>query len=287
MSDYTSPPTPDPPAPIRRLTPGFEVEDDGSPGMFYKADGSLWLRDPLGAEVEIGSGNGGGSSAVISSTDPGAIGAGALWIRTDPSESYAPTVQVRNQADDGWLDEAVVGNLLGLTYYDDAGNAVTSIYGDSHTANMVTPKGTLRLGGAAATLSDPARVDILGGDAKVVVDGADGQLQLRAGANAIVLMDSANEQISLTAGSGIAPFYVTGSDVQANFVVLIGTDVDAPLGADRGAIVIGSSNEISDANLSPGWCGISYDDTNGAAKLKIKAKTADGTVVRGEIALTP
>ena len=48
----------------------------------------------------------------------------------------------------------------------------------------------------------------------------------------------------------------------------------------------GVGSEVpADADLNAGDIALFYDDTNGAAKLDIKAKTADGTVVSGSIAL--
>lgn len=41
----------------------------------------------------------------------------------------------------------------------------------------------------------------------------------------------------------------------------------------------------ADADLAAGDCAIWYDQTNGAAKLMVKAKTADGTVVTAAVAL--
>lgn len=41
----------------------------------------------------------------------------------------------------------------------------------------------------------------------------------------------------------------------------------------------------ADADLAAGDCALWYDDTNGAAKLMVKAKSADGTVVTGTVAL--
>jgi hypothetical protein len=42
----------------------------------------------------------------------------------------------------------------------------------------------------------------------------------------------------------------------------------------------------ADADLAAGDCALWFDQTNGAAKLMIKAKTADGTVVTGAVNLT-
>ena len=48
--------------------------------------------------------------------------------------------------------------------------------------------------------------------------------------------------------------------------------------------VIGSEAP-ADAELQAGDIALWYDDTNAAAKLVIKAKTANGTVVNGNVAL--
>jgi hypothetical protein len=41
----------------------------------------------------------------------------------------------------------------------------------------------------------------------------------------------------------------------------------------------------ADADLSAGDAAVWYDQTNGAAKLMVKAKTANGTVVTGSVTL--
>jgi len=42
----------------------------------------------------------------------------------------------------------------------------------------------------------------------------------------------------------------------------------------------------SSGDLNAGECALWFDQTNGAAKLMIKAKTADGTVVTGNVPLS-
>lgn len=42
----------------------------------------------------------------------------------------------------------------------------------------------------------------------------------------------------------------------------------------------------ADGAINPGECAIWFDQTDGAAKLMIKAKTEDGTIAVGEVALT-
>lgn len=53
----------------------------------------------------------------------------------------------------------------------------------------------------------------------------------------------------------------------------------------NGVFAIRRTTIPADARLSAGDVSIWFDQTNGAAKLKIKGKSADGTVVTGEVAL--
>lgn len=53
-----------------------------------------------------------------------------------------------------------------------------------------------------------------------------------------------------------------------------------------GAVVTAQHVAPADGDLANGEMATWFDQTNGAAKLMIKAKTADGTVVAGEVALT-
>jgi hypothetical protein len=56
--------------------------------------------------------------------------------------------------------------------------------------------------------------------------------------------------------------------------------------ATTGHAVVGVTAAPADGVLLPSQVAFWFDDTNGAAKLKIKGKSADGTVVVGEVALT-
>lgn len=52
-----------------------------------------------------------------------------------------------------------------------------------------------------------------------------------------------------------------------------------------GAMVTHANSAPADGSLSAGEMAIWFDSTNGSAKLKIKGKSANGTVVAGEVAL--
>lgn len=51
-------------------------------------------------------------------------------------------------------------------------------------------------------------------------------------------------------------------------------------------VFAGPNAAPDDGQLLPGWFALWFDSTNGAAKLMIKAKQANGTVVTGQISLT-
>lgn len=55
---------------------------------------------------------------------------------------------------------------------------------------------------------------------------------------------------------------------------------------NRGALSTARNTAPADGDLGANQVAIWFDSTNGAAKLMIKGKSADGTVVSGEVALT-
>lgn len=56
-----------------------------------------------GSVTDLESGGGGGSSVTVANTDPGAIGAGNLWVQSGASVTPYVMTWLRNAADDGWL----------------------------------------------------------------------------------------------------------------------------------------------------------------------------------------
>lgn len=62
-----------------------------------------------------------GSSVTLSPTDPGALGAGVLWLQTDPDDNFSTQqLWVRNEDDDGWLPVAL-GNSYSNNGFESAG----------------------------------------------------------------------------------------------------------------------------------------------------------------------
>lgn len=52
------------------------------------------------------------------------------------------------------------------------------------------------------------------------------------------------------------------------------------------AVLVTDTTEPADADIAPNQLYFWFDATNGAAKLMLKGKSANGTVVEGEVALT-
>lgn len=79
-----------------------------------------------------------------------------------------------------------------------------------------------------------------------------------------------------------------GADAQTAHIVQIKSQADVLLSAfnHSGLPLIVSSSAPADGDLLAGECIQYYDSTNGAAKVRWKAKSADGTVVTGSTNLT-
>lgn len=52
------------------------------------------------------------------------------------------------------------------------------------------------------------------------------------------------------------------------------------------AVVITDTTEPADSDIAPNQLFLWFNPTNGASKLMLKGKSANGTVVEGEVALT-
>jgi hypothetical protein len=95
-------------------------------------------------------------------------------------------------------------------------------------------------------------------------------VQGTAGTGAVLSVESATNSVVMDADNG------TGWNVGGENVASIG-----PVG-----INVHKPTAPADADLVAGDCCLWFDSTNGAAKLMVKAKQADGTVKTAAIALT-
>jgi hypothetical protein len=90
------------------------------------------------------------------------------------------------------------------------------------------------------------------------------QVNVKNGARAVIIANNQNDGNALLQLIGSAEFHVQGDGTPRLFAHA------AP----------------ADGDLTAGECALWFDQTNGAAKLMIKGKSADGTVVTGNVALT-
>ena len=102
-----------------------------------------------------------------------------------------------------------------------------------------------------------------------------GQITIRGGAATLDLLAPTNERMFVTDG-GQAPFLQAENTVGKHVFKVLPT----------GVTIIGAVAAPADGDLVAGQMALWFDATNGSAKLKIKAKQANGTVVQGEVALT-
>lgn len=89
---------------------------------------------------------------------------------------------------------------------------------------------------------------------------------------------------AIASGSGpgaVVSFDEVGAGTNVN--ALVASNLTAALKASSFIIV---DTAVADGDLAANQVALFFDPTNGAGKLKIKGKTADGTVVAGEVALT-
>jgi len=66
----------------------------------------------------------------------------------------------------------------------------------------------------------------------------------------------------------------------------LGSQANLDLVNKNGYLTTTKHSAPSDGSLAAGDLSLWFDQTDGAGKLKIKGKTANGTVVAGEVALT-
>jgi hypothetical protein len=115
------------------------------------------------------------------------------------------------------------------------------------------------------------------------------------GADATQLMDVTNgDATELLYADSAGSWIFTGDASQAaslSFNSTLGTLFAAFTGTDvvqvtqRAIFVLARTTAPADASLAAGQCALWLDDTNGASKFMVKAKSANGTVVTGSVTL--
>ncbi len=93
-----------------------------------------------------------------------------------------------------------------------------------------------------------------------------------------IIDDSTTGLVILSNGRGFE-----GDEAAAAIVLLVGTDHIFQVDSTELKFHINAA--LIDSALSAGDCALWYDSTNGASKLMVKAKQADGTVKTAAVAL--
>lgn len=93
----------------------------------------------------LAGGGGGGAQVFVQDTDPGAVGAGAIWVNTT-SPGFIPDgvrpALVRNATDDGWLEQGLVhfdgdGNLRSFVTLSDGAAVIEKLNADGDPMSML------------------------------------------------------------------------------------------------------------------------------------------------------
>lgn len=117
---------------------------------------------------------------------------------------------------------------------------------------------------------------------------ASGLMAARFGSSLTNAGNTASNAVSITNnGTSAHSVYITRSASQTGDQVSLrdsGGALQSRFNKD-GVLMTKVTTAPADADLTSGEVSIYFDSTNGAAKLKIKAKQADGTVRTGEVAL--
>jgi hypothetical protein len=233
-------------------------------GTSRGADGRAFLRSYWSVERGVA-----GTTAATHSN-----GATLTQYYPDAAGQAAPTEFNGGTITDPLVIDLEAPNIAGLSVVDHNGRAILAIAG----ANGVTPPGIATLAAdehgvtiSLDGLSDGLSVGLRGGAGLFVVD-ATGGLSTTPAADATKILDIRNIDNSNVINAG------PSGDV---YIAANGTRFDQP-----GRLVLYVHDAPADGTLSAGECALWFDQTDGAAKLMVKAKTADGTVRTGSVNLT-
>jgi hypothetical protein len=144
----------------------------GVPDPSGEPDGDV-LTVASGAAVWSPSGGSQPPTPFVQNADPGAVGAGALWVDTsgDP-----PFLYLRNTADDAWIEQGATPNLgavLGIGN-DANGNDISGVANldfDGNGGTLNLDSGTLDMGGGNIA-TNGGDVTTTGGDVATGVGGS-------------------------------------------------------------------------------------------------------------------
>lgn len=188
-------------------------------------------------------GGGGGITMTVSDTDPGAIGAGNIWLQTDATgNNVSFQLYVRNATDDGWLtagiadhvEDDIISHFWGVT--DSTGERAGYVY---LRADDGTGSGSARLQAYGA------------GEADLYVSGADGGVHLGQSVGAVGFYTGAGDP-SVGIAAPLGSLYLR-SDGQLWGKIASGDTDWSRIGTQAAFVANGSTvDQLRDALISSG-----------------------------------
>lgn len=258
---------------------GYRLRGVGAPAADDDAATKKYVDD------NSGNGNGGSMPAPwtadnVTGEVTAAAESGKTPLTIDQADKATPALILQPAA-----GATIEGDSV-LVMNDDAGTPIGDWDASGHMelgygghGVALDPTGYVRVNGDPAQIAagDPLLfVAVLSGGAPLVcvMRGGGRTATIGAGAEGDKVLELNSDESTV---DGADVVYVSGAPDYngGEFRVTAG-----------GAPVVGQVVAPADANLRAGQVAIWFDATNGAAKVKFKGKTADGTVVTGQVALT-
>lgn len=248
------------------------VDNDG--GIILGADGQIELRNAEGNDMLI-----------IDPDDQLLMGIGSGLQVT--ANGYTKIVGFGAEPPDGDL----FGGEMILWFDRTDGAAKLMMKAKSQDGTVVQQQASFpdewTVGADGALAIEPTDVNAV----PLTITGPAGHVNdlldvLSAGGGFMIVYPSGQMQINPEATN---PSLVLNANAGANGIVF---EVDSQLGANlmtvrqAGQITTLANAALPDGAIANGECSLWFDSTNGAAKLMVKAKQADGTVRTGNLALT-
>lgn len=150
------------------VTPKFTPTSNTDPSLQSPEQLAHWARE---VAANLGTGGGGAPSGpVFSDTDPGAVGAGVIWVDTNiaPYHDFGYPWLIRNATDDGWIEPL-------LLHKDALGNILIATV-------LLDTSYQFILQDATQTAFSQWNMDISNGFGFDTVDGTGNEVELRMGA---------------------------------------------------------------------------------------------------------
>lgn len=277
---------------------------DATGDVYYRNSGGVLTRLAIGTTGQVltvaaglpswaaaSGGSPGGSTTQVQFNDAGAFGG-------DSQLTFNKTTGLLSITGAGATGVKILETLPGsgtsyVRFFDNGTVAINSDSGTGSVPLQILYNGTeqfafsylgvfaIRSGGALNIGNGLLHVTDSGGVARI---NTFNELDIRPGG----LGGSGTKRVSVVSQNAAdQPFRIKGAASQSGNLEQWVSNSDVVYGtiSENGYFTTRKVAAPADGELSASELAFWFDDTNGAAKLKIKAKTANGTVVTGEVAL--